>query len=203
VSAQNQTQAKSSGAKARLLEAATILFAEKGYASTAVREIVEHAGVTKPVLYYYFKNKEGIFRAILEWAAELQGTLLAEVLETPGTVLDRMIYLYRRVYEGVHEHKDLFNLINNLVFGPPQGTPKYDYDAYHRRMVDAVRRIYEAGMTRGEVIDADPSDAAILVLSLLDFCLHMDRLRPKISGPERPERLLRLAFKGIARKDDT
>ena len=51
-------------ARARLLEAATALFAEKGYASTTVREIVAGAGVSKPVLYYYFKNKEGIFLAI-------------------------------------------------------------------------------------------------------------------------------------------
>ncbi|MBN2125321.1 MAG: helix-turn-helix transcriptional regulator, partial [Deltaproteobacteria bacterium] len=52
-----------------LLMAGITLFAEKGYASTAVREIVAHAGVTKPVLYYYFQNKEGLFRAILDAAA--------------------------------------------------------------------------------------------------------------------------------------
>ncbi|MBW2208934.1 MAG: helix-turn-helix transcriptional regulator, partial [Deltaproteobacteria bacterium] len=49
-------------ARAVLLEAATALFAQKGYAGTSVREIVERAGVTKPVLYYYFENKEGLFR---------------------------------------------------------------------------------------------------------------------------------------------
>ncbi len=38
------------GARDRLLEAATALFAERGYASTYVREIVTSAGVTKPVL---------------------------------------------------------------------------------------------------------------------------------------------------------
>jgi len=34
--------------------------------ATSVREIVEAAGVTKPVLYYYFQSKEGIYLAILE-----------------------------------------------------------------------------------------------------------------------------------------
>ena len=48
-------------ARARLLETATELFAEKGYAGASVREIVEKAGVSKPVLYYYFKSKEGLF----------------------------------------------------------------------------------------------------------------------------------------------
>ena len=67
-----------------LLAAATALFAQKGYAGTSVREIVERAGVTKPVLYYYFENKEGLFRAILEWARELQQEMLGEVLQRTG-----------------------------------------------------------------------------------------------------------------------
>ena len=44
-------------ARERLLSGATELFASKGYAATTVREIVERAGVTKPVLYYYFRSK--------------------------------------------------------------------------------------------------------------------------------------------------
>jgi AcrR family transcriptional regulator len=45
----------------RLLETAIGMFAAKGYAGTSVREIVERAAVSKPVLYYYFKSKEGLF----------------------------------------------------------------------------------------------------------------------------------------------
>jgi len=49
----------------RLLGAATDLFARKGYAATTVREIVDSARVTKPVLYYYFQNKEGIYLELM------------------------------------------------------------------------------------------------------------------------------------------
>jgi len=185
------------GARDRLLEAAIALLSEKGYASTSVREIVERAGVTKPVLYYYFQSKEGIFRAILSWAADLQETILAEVMHTPGTVFDRLVSLYRRVYQGVMENKNLFKMIQNLVFGPPQGVPEVDFQQYHRRMVDAVKAIYREGVKISEVKDADPEEVAILVLSLLDFCIHVDHVYPEIADPGRPERLLRLAFKGL------
>ena len=50
---QRKKKTDEKGARDRLLEAATALFAEKGYAGTYVREIVTHAGVTEPVLYYY------------------------------------------------------------------------------------------------------------------------------------------------------
>jgi TetR/AcrR family transcriptional regulator len=61
-----------SNARERLLETAIGMFAEKGYAGTSVREIVEQAGVSKPVLYYYFNSKEGLFLAILDLAENLQ-----------------------------------------------------------------------------------------------------------------------------------
>jgi TetR/AcrR family transcriptional regulator len=198
----NQNKVDNGGARARLLEAGTALFAEKGYASTTVREIVAKAGVSKPVLYYYFKNKEGIFLAILDWAAEKQEDLLAEVLDMPGTALDRLIDLFRLIYQGVMENQDLFKMIHNLIFGPPQGVPQGDLEQYHHRMVKALKEIYVKGLSPDEINDKDADEAAILILSIIDFCLHMDYLNPESRDPDRPQRLLRLAFKGLARKKE-
>ncbi|MGC9053361.1 MAG: TetR/AcrR family transcriptional regulator, partial [Candidatus Hydrogenedens sp.] len=50
----------------RLLKSALKLFSEKGYEGTSIREIIEDAGVTRPVLYYYFQNKEDLFRKLVE-----------------------------------------------------------------------------------------------------------------------------------------
>jgi AcrR family transcriptional regulator len=196
----NQKTADNGSARARLLEAGTALFAERGYTGTTVREIVARAGVSKPVLYYYFKNKEGIFLAILDWAARIQEALLDEILETPGTALDRLTALFRLIYEGVMENQDLFKLIHNLIFGPPQGAPNADLEQYHRRMIRALKGIYAEGFAPDEVKDADAEDAAILILSIIDFCLHMDYLHPESRDPDRPERLLRLAFSGLGER---
>ncbi|MFC1883141.1 TetR/AcrR family transcriptional regulator [Thermodesulfobacteriota bacterium] len=185
-------------ARMRLIEAAIDLFAEKGYTETPVREIVERAGVTKPVLYYYFKNKEGLFMAILDWASELQEEFLESLLEIHGNTLDRFIKLYKGIYKGVMEHRDLFKMINNLVFGPPQGISTSLLNHFHLRMVDAIKKIYKDGLAKNEVVKEDPEDVAIVVLGLLDTCLHMDNLYPDKEDPERPGRLLRIAFNGLS-----
>jgi TetR/AcrR family transcriptional regulator len=201
VCAMNHCEKKTNetNAKARLLEAATALFAERGYAGTFVREIVGRAGVSKPVLYYYFRNKEGIFCTILDGAAKQQETILAEVLAMSGTALDRLIYLYRRIYQGVMEQQHLFKLIYRLVFGARQAAPDYDVEQYHRCMYDAIKTIYLDGLTRGQVREADADEVAFLVVSLLDFCFHLDYVNPDSSDPERPVRLLRLAFRGLGK----
>ena len=184
-------------ARERLLETATDIFAEKGYAGTSVREIVDRAGVSKPVLYYYFQSKEGLFLAILDMAENLQKQFLAGVLESEGKVLDRLIILYRRLHAGIDERRSLYKMIHGLIFGPPQGAPDYDFTRYHRHMINAICEIYNTGIAGGEVKKTAAEEVAYLVLSLIDFCLHMDQVQPQFSDPQRPERLLRMAFKGI------
>jgi TetR/AcrR family transcriptional regulator len=185
-------------ARERLLEAGTALFAERGYAGTTVQAVVGRAGVTKPVLYYYFESKAGLFRAILDRAGRMQEELLGRVLEAPGTALDRFLLLYRSIYEGLADHPELFRLIHNLLFGPPDGIPPYDVMAFHRRMFGTVQAIYSEGMARGEVIEAELNEVGMLVLGLMDFCFHHDQVLGGAPDPRRPERLLRLAFQGLA-----
>jgi len=193
-----ESNALEPNARQRLLETATELFAAKGYAGTSVREIVDRAGVSKPVLYYYFKSKEGLYYAILEWAADVQQTILNEILATSGTVLERFIDFYRRVSEGVAQYQHLYKMIHGLMYGPPQGAPEYDFPIYQRQMFDAVKRIYTNGLTAEEIQSADENEVAFLVLSLIDFSLNMNQVLPELADPQRPERLLRLAFQGLS-----
>ncbi len=198
----NKISALEPNTRERLLETATELFAEKGYAGTSVREIVDRAGVSKPVLYYYFKSKEGLFYAILEWAAGVQQEILDEIFATSGTVLDRFIFFYRRISEGVQQYQNLYKMIHGLIYGPPQGAPEYDFPNYQRHMFDAVKQIYSNGLTAGEVKPADEDEVAFLVLSLIDFNLNMNQVLPELADPQRPERLLRLAFQGLSRGEN-
>jgi len=49
-----------------LIACATKVFFENGFENASMREIVEMADVTKPTLYYYFKNKAELYRYILD-----------------------------------------------------------------------------------------------------------------------------------------
>ena len=51
--------------RSRIINSAKELLAQEGYSKTTIRKIVEHSGVLTGSIYYFFKNKEDIFRAIL------------------------------------------------------------------------------------------------------------------------------------------
>jgi AcrR family transcriptional regulator len=54
--------------KINILEAALAEFAAKGLAGARVDEIAKKTSTSKHMIYYYFKNKEGLYRAVLERA---------------------------------------------------------------------------------------------------------------------------------------
>ena len=75
--------------RARLIEqSATRLFAEQGYASTSVDEIVNAAGVTKPMLYRHFESKQELcIRLLRRCRDDLASAPLAELgVDGPATV---------------------------------------------------------------------------------------------------------------------
>src|SRR5438046_10511990 len=63
------------------LLAAHALFAERGYAAVTMDEVAAAVGVTKPLLYNYFSNKERLYLACLERAGD---ALLATVVDAVG-----------------------------------------------------------------------------------------------------------------------
>jgi AcrR family transcriptional regulator len=66
VSAIHDRQERADATRQSLLVAARSLFGRQGYASTSVEEVVRTAGVTKGALYHHFRDKDELFRAVVE-----------------------------------------------------------------------------------------------------------------------------------------
>ena len=77
-----------------LLQAAREIFTESGYAGATTEDIAQRAGVTRGALYYQFRDKLGLFRAVVE---DLYLHITQKVVsaiqasrEEPGDLWDRM-----------------------------------------------------------------------------------------------------------------
>lgn len=75
----------------RILEEATILFFDQGYAGTTIDAIAKRLQVTKPFIYSYFKNKEAILAAVCETGINESLEVLQKALSTNGTYRDIFI----------------------------------------------------------------------------------------------------------------
>src|SRR3954453_5243529 len=68
----------SASTRRALIDSATALFAERGYARTSLDEIAGRARVTKGALYGHFASKQALFRAVLE---ELESATTQQVTQ--------------------------------------------------------------------------------------------------------------------------
>ena len=54
----------------RIFASALRQFSQKGFAATSLREVSEDAQTTKPMIYYYFGSKEGLYASIVRQILE-------------------------------------------------------------------------------------------------------------------------------------
>jgi TetR/AcrR family acrAB operon transcriptional repressor len=61
-----RTKAEAAATRETLIDAAEEMFMEHGVARTSLEQIARHAGMTRGAVYWHFKNKADLFRAMLE-----------------------------------------------------------------------------------------------------------------------------------------
>ncbi|MGE4266183.1 MAG: TetR/AcrR family transcriptional regulator [Deferribacterales bacterium] len=157
-------------ARHRLLEAAVKLFVSKGYSATSVSMIVQEAKVTKPMLYYYFKNKAGIYTEIMNYAF-VEFEAIMEKYPLKGVSAHEMILnMFIDLMDVQEKRMEYVRLMHAMIYGPPQGAPQIDFDEFPIRMADKVSFILHEGIENGELELMDVADFVTILLSVLFFC---------------------------------
>ncbi|CUU57038.1 DNA-binding transcriptional regulator, AcrR family [Parafrankia irregularis] len=70
----------------RLLDAAERLLLEEGYAAVTSRRVGAHAGLTPPLVHYYFRTMDDLFLAMFRRRADPGLELLGELVRSRPTV---------------------------------------------------------------------------------------------------------------------
>ena len=95
----------------KIIDAASVLYAKKGFTATSIEEIAEKAGVTLPVTYRYVKKKSEIMEMIMEDVLHtFRKSLTSQIqeMENPAEKLAAATDLYFRV---VDEERDKLLLL--------------------------------------------------------------------------------------------
>ena len=159
-------------ARERLLSASLTLFTTKGFASTSVREIVAAAGVTKPVLYYYFRSKEGIYLELMEATFRTFQGIISRLSASPGSARDKIVLFATGIYDAFQENAQVVRLIYSIFFGPAQGAPHYPHENYFSVMIDVISDLIREGTTRDEFAPANAHVATWTVVSCISTVIE-------------------------------
>jgi AcrR family transcriptional regulator len=186
-------------ARERLLTAALGLFTARGYAATTVREIVAAAGVSKPALYYYFSNKEGIYLALMHNTYDTFREMTSFLTAYRGSARERIIHFCTGMFDVFLVNIDIARIIYSIYFGPPQGAPPFPYDRFFDEMLEIIRGMVQDGIDQEELQKINETDATWAIISGLNSVMEEQLCRdsPRIDR-DGLVRMLNLIFNGIS-----
>lgn len=158
------------GQREAILDAAFGRFAHYGYRRTSLGDIAEAAGLSRPALYHYFRNKEDVFRALSQRINKGVVVAVTEAAGQPGDTLARLTAVLEAragwAFDLLHasEHgRELIDAKNRLC-----GQAGAEADA---AFVDLVERILARGDAKGEIAlgaaGLSPTAAALLLIDSL------------------------------------
>lgn len=152
----------------RLLDVALRLFSENGYSGTSVSAIVTAAGVTQPMLYYYFRNKQALFEALVEKALVGYDQILQHDLPDGLSAREQLIGLCRQGLLACERNPVLTKLLFSLAFSHSTEIPICErVDPVIQRFLTTLEGIIRKGIASGELMDVEPRDLAWAIYSIM------------------------------------
>ena len=163
-----------------ILDAARLLFAEKGYGGTTVRDIVRASGLSPGSFYNYFGDKESIFLAVVEESTAAIRSRLRDARAAASSLEEFVGEAYVAYFTALAEDPAMFELLRRNA-----GTVRVMLDdALVAAGVDELLADVEGAIARGEMpaLDARYLARAMAGVGIEVGMEMLDRSPPDISG---------------------
>jgi AcrR family transcriptional regulator len=179
------------GQRAKILQAALVVFARKGMEAT-IAEVAAAADVSYGLVYRYFASKEALLFELIEIVLNDSLKALERALAMSGTPGERLRSLLIQIFDGVREHPEFILLIQHMLAeetervhpaepGRRQGLAKQlsvrqalhgEVEQDHLRQLaqeqsrtyrSVLRQLVVAGQASGEIANDDPDQLVAAV----------------------------------------
>jgi len=153
-----------------IVDAAQILFAEKGYENTPVSDIAKAAGVAGGTVIYHFKNKENLL-FIVTWRVHyslFKATLKSLTPARSG--LDAALSFVTAFFDYLRKRAGEFQLIlKNTAYDTldVNAFPNADLKLMHLRYLRLLQESLERGIEDGSVRPCDPVSVSHVIYAML------------------------------------
>ena len=190
----------------RMFRAAIELFAKKGYPGTTIRDIVQKADVTQPMVYYYFGNKEQLFiTCIREINRRINAAYENLDPEKPFKSFMRdFMKANSDAFDGIPE---AMFLIARLAFSPDEFPEIPEMKEIIRKPLLALMKAFDNAKKRAEITTKISSwQFAPVVFGGFAFTAISEHLRDRFEIPvsrrakPKTEDLAKVFIEGVVKK---
>jgi AcrR family transcriptional regulator len=186
-----------------ILRAALKRFANGGYAATSVQDIVDDAQVSKPALYYHFKDKAGLFQALVHEAHDERYRILRQAAEKDEGIRAQLENILAGLFDYFGKNRELMRISFATMFAAPGEIPEnLDYTDKCERNFEFLHSLIKRAAKNGELDkNFDSEELTLGFYGLANFYLvgHLvcDECRPDRTAARR---IVELFLAGAAPK---
>jgi TetR/AcrR family transcriptional regulator len=154
-----------------ILAAASKLFAEKGYSNVSIRDVCREAKTSAPMIYYYFKDKNGLFRAAVSDKLSLKQfiAILRETVKGKSApkAVGSFVRIYLTSFPEAPFDPGLYMRETAKLDGRSTGVVSRQMD----EIQSIATSIVQKGMSSGEFRRVQPDEAADCLIGMLNHAL--------------------------------
>lgn len=172
----------------QILQGAMQEFLRHGYAGTSMDKVAATAGVSKPTVYSYFRDKEGLFKALVKFVAQARCQQVLEDLQgDPEQVIRRVTI---SVIEGGLKDPEYLDFVR-LVAGESGRFPQLAQAFLENLTKPSIDQLTDYLKQHPELNLPDPEATARVVMgSMVFFMLTQGIMHGDKIMPMEPKRLV-------------
>lgn len=191
-------QTKESDVRGRIFASALRHFSQKGYAATSLREVSDDAGTTKPMIYYYFGSKEGLYAGIVRQILEEMADTIRAQLPAEAPVEEQVLAYCARYLDYFLQQEEIIALVLREVFGLG-GVPMAEFaQALGERVRLPLDEILARGMASGVLRSDSVPTCATAITGILNMFILAHVFGGAPIDRETPLRQVRYYIAGLA-----
>ncbi len=198
-----QNHERTEARRREILVAAAQVFSRAGYAFATLDDVAAQMGVSRGVIYYYFRNKEELLTEVVLTASGEAGDRLEAIIarnEPPEVTLRAALEdLTANLFADIDRYA-------NLVVGSGGGRDQGWMTATHavrRRYRTLMRGIIESGINAGVFVDLDPSVMTITVLQTVLGIVDWYRPEGRLPQEAVVQQTIELTMRSVLRRQSS
>ncbi|PZP51756.1 MAG: hypothetical protein DI598_02505 [Pseudopedobacter saltans] len=142
--------------KVQILDAATEVFATKGFEGASIRELASAANVNIAMINYYFGSKEKLFNDVVNYHSEYMYTNLKEIVgRTDISYLEKVFLLIDLQVDKLMKNRNFHKLIHHEIMLNQRNEVSESIQKIITKSRSLTKSIIEDGIKSGEFREVD------------------------------------------------
>ena len=170
-----QNERMTMATRKKIMEAGLVLFAQKGFALTSIKDIAEAAGISTGLIYRHFSSKEDLFNSLIADTIEELNKFI-QILDSYDSPKQAIVEMTASLIGDIHFSNELSRYFLIVIRSMLEEEVLSQIDEFRKSILslyDKTKDLIKEGQKRGEFKQGNPYKYTLLFFSIIQGMANM------------------------------